>query len=536
MIIEFRIKTKFFERLAVLFERTPWVHFVIGPAMITAILSSVWSLSHDVMVAYGDTESHLNIAKRLIHSLTPGAAQLGGIWLPLPHIMLVPFVYFDVLWRTGLAGAIVSGFFYIVSSCMLYKLTYLLLKNKLAAVVAAMMFIFNPNMMYLQSTAMTELPLIAFFLLTSYFFIKFLKGIEAAPSLILSSMFGFCAVLSRYDGWFLVAAEAGIIVLMGIAKRWKFKKIEGTVIHFATFAFFGIALWLLWDYLILGNPLYFTQSQFSAHAQQEGWYAKGQLPAFKNIPLALAYYFVTSMSNAGILIFFASLLGFFLYVLKKKSVDKLFISMLLLVPFIFYVLTLYLGQSIIFIPHLTPVGFEWRLFNARYGAMMIPVVAFFFAYLFSHVKSVGKLFLVFLCVMQLGLYTIGYSKVISYEDGVAGLSQSKRPDAEKWLHDNYDYGLVLMDDYSRLISVIRSNFPMQNTIYIGNEPYWEQSLVEPERYARWIILQKNDTVWKALYEDPIMQGRLYTFFEKVYTSPEILVFRRRPPQSSATPQ
>jgi hypothetical protein len=192
------------------------------------------------------------------------------------------------------------------------------------------------------------------------------------------------------------------------------------------------------------------------------------------------------------------------------------------------VVTLFLGQSIIFIPHLTPVGFEWRLFNVRYGVMMIPVVAFFFAYAFGMSKKPVKLLLIFLFVAQFGLYLIGYSKVITYTDGVEGLSSGKRPDAEAWLAHNYDGGRVLLDDYARTLSIIRSGILMQNVIYVGNKPYWEESLKTPEKYARWVIMQKDDAVWKEIYQNPEIQGRLYAYFQKVYTSPEILIFKRAP--------
>ena len=83
-----------------------------------------------------------------------------------------------------------------------------------------------------------------------------------------------------------------------------------------------------------------------------------------------------------------------------------------------------------------------------------------------------------------------------------------------------------MDDYKRLLSVIRTPIPMKNIIYIGNKPYWEESLVAPETYARWIIIQKGDELWNKIYEDPGLNGRLYKYFEKAYTSEDILIFRR----------
>jgi hypothetical protein len=284
-------------------------------------------------------------------------------------------------------------------------------------------------------------------------------------------------------------------------------------------------MWLGWGFLILGDPLYFTHSQYSAAAQQMEWRQKGQLPAYHNLPMAILYYTAAGMSNAGVIVFAVFLLGLIYYLCSKEKL-RWDISLILLVPMIFNVTTLFLGQSVIFIPHLTPVGSEWRLFNVRYGVMLVPAAAVFFGYFVSRLKWSSVAFVSFLFLIQFGLYGIGYSKVISYADGVEGLSSASRPDAEGWMKDHYDNGLVLMDDYARTMSLIRSGVPMQDLIYIGNKPYWEDSLREPEKYATWIVMQKDDAVWKAIYDVPDQQARLYKYFQKTYTSPKILIFRK----------
>ena len=57
----------------------------------------------------GDAEAHLDIARRIVDSRTPGWDQVGTAWLPLPHLLMIPLVRYDWLWRTGLAGGITSG-------------------------------------------------------------------------------------------------------------------------------------------------------------------------------------------------------------------------------------------------------------------------------------------------------------------------------------------------------------------------------------------------------------------------------------------
>lgn len=539
--MEFSFSLKYFNSLKSKVAHISLERVVLVLAIVLSCIGIAYAYSNDVIVAYGDAESHLNIAKRVPHSLTPGMAQLGGIWLPLPHLMMIPFIYFDFLWRTGLGGAFVSGFSYVISCLYLYRISVLLTKKKLTGFVAFLLFALNLNVLYMQATPMTELPLLMFFMLSNYYFVKYLQhprrigdsllDIEDVRNLVLTAFFTFCATLSRYDGWFLVIAQAGSLALIHMPwKNWTWKlwhELEGKLVMFMSLAFLGVVLWLLWDWLILGDPLYFTNSQFSAKSQQQGWLAKGELPTYHNLPLSVAYYTVTSMATVGVIAFGMSLLGVFQFIRDQfKSLTRWLVVGNILIPYFFYVITMFIGQSVIFIPHLTPVDFEWRLFNVRYGLMMVPAVALFAAYYITRLdwKWSRGLVISLLLLMQVGMYFGGYSRVISYDDGVTGLSAARRTDAETWFKENYDGGLVLIDDFARTVSVVRSGVPMQNIIYVGNKPYWEESLENPEKYADWIVIQENDSVWTEIYSDEAKQGRLFAHFSKAYTSEEILIF------------
>jgi hypothetical protein len=530
-----------------------WVGYL---SFLAWAVSTIISFRSGTIVAYGDAESHLNIAKRVVDSLTPGFAQLGGIWLPLPHILLMPFVTNDLLWRTGLAGSIVSGAAFIISAIFIYKLAYLLTNNRASSLVASGVFIANPNILYLSTTPMTEMTLIVFFVLSSYYFISYIKKPERILFLVAASFFACCASLSRYDGWGLVLMEAGLLFLFYVPmsageaapatntavapgkaelafERAKYKRgwsnLEGYVILFSTLAFFGIALWFAWDGLILGDPLYFTHSPFSANSQQQNWHDAGELPAYHNLPLSLEYYSYTSFMNIGLIVTVLALVGLLLFMTQKGRAHRWYILGIMSVPFIFNVATLYLGQSIIFIPGLTPGSFQWNLFNVRYGVMVIPCTAVLVGYLVYRMRgAAAKGAIVAAVAAQCAVFALGFAPVITYADGTTGLSSAilKIPDAQVWLSSHYDGGLVLADDYSRAYSIIRTSIPMKNTIYIGNKPYWDESLTDPEKWARWIIIQKDDAVWKAVYENPTVQARLFKYFNKVYTSDNVLIFKR----------
>jgi hypothetical protein len=158
---------------------------------------------------------------------------------------------------------------------------------------------------------------------------------------------------------------------------------------------------------------------------------------------------------------------------------------------------------------------------------MLPFTAIFIGYLYFRSKFSGKMLLATLLLIQMSLFVVGYSPVITWEDGKIGVSSAQRPEAERWMKSHYDGGLVLLDDYARTISIVRSGIPMQNIIYIGNKPYWEESLKQPEKYAKWIPLKEHDAVWKAIYEDDSSRAELYQNFDEVYSEGEIKIFKRK---------
>ena len=109
-----------------------------------------------------DARGHLVVARRIIDSITPGWQQIGAVWLPLPHL-LERDSGADRRSSTAPArrrsrsrsprsrsptGAIASIVLTLTGSAR-------------AAVAGAAVFALNPNVLYLQSTPMTEPLLLA---------------------------------------------------------------------------------------------------------------------------------------------------------------------------------------------------------------------------------------------------------------------------------------------------------------------------------------------------------------------------------------
>src|SRR5215467_14258722 len=185
--------------------------FLAAIAAAVSISALIFYFHRDAILLYGDAVAHINIGRRVFDSRTPGLFQLGTVWLPLPHLLDIPFILNDRLWRTGLGASIPSMLAYVMGTLGVYRLVRGL-ASRSAAWIAALIFALNPNLIYVQATAMTEALYLALFVWTVVFFSEFarLAGVDpeqGRKSLRNCALTLSAGMLVRYDAWFL----AGIV-------------------------------------------------------------------------------------------------------------------------------------------------------------------------------------------------------------------------------------------------------------------------------------------------------------------------------------
>ena len=83
---------------------------------------SLYYFQHGDLLLYGDAVAHINIARRVFDSRTPGLLQLGTVWLPLPHLLMIPFLISDAVWQTGVGGSIPSMIAYVLGAAGIFRL------------------------------------------------------------------------------------------------------------------------------------------------------------------------------------------------------------------------------------------------------------------------------------------------------------------------------------------------------------------------------------------------------------------------------
>jgi hypothetical protein len=444
-------------------------------------------LDNGLGLAYNDARSHLNIGRRVVEGLKPGIAQLGSVWLPLPHALMIPTIWNDFMWHSGLAGAIISMASFVGTGVLIYKFLEKLNAGMVGKLFGVLVFAANVNVLYLQSTAMTELLLIFTMTAAVYELLIWHKE-DKLTSLIKSSFWMMLASLIRYDGWFLLAF-ASVLIILRAYKKWGIKAAEGIFIFFATLAGLGISLWFLWNLLIFGDPLYFAFGPYSAHAQQQQLEQAGVLATKGNILLSAKVYLYALIYNTGAFTTILAILGMAVLWTNKQVKNSIKIaSTALLAPFFFNIIALFLGHSVLFIQGIS--GDTW--FNVRYGIMMLPSFAIFVGYLVHRLKPLRVTIIgLFLFVT---FFAFANVDAVTIDDARVGSSQKNVSEVAGWLNANAkdEKGFVLISAASHDAIIFSSGLPMKRFIHEGTGAYWESATTSPDRWARWIIMRTND--------------------------------------------
>ncbi len=470
----------------IFFEKHP-VPILIAVLTCISIASYIFYYQNGLGLAYNDARSHLDIGRRVVENLKPGFAQLGSVWLPLPHLLMTLTIWNDFMWHSGLSGALQSMVAYVATGVLIYLFLRRLGVNMFGRLVGVAVFALNLNIIYMQSTAMTELPLIALMMAGVYELMIWHQS-EKIFSLIKSAFWIMLSTLIRYDGWFLFAFATALIFLRTL-KRRGYKTAEGVTVIFVTMGGFGIFLWFFWNQMIFKDALYFAFSDFSANAQQKIIEASGALTTKNNLLYSIQSYIYATVYNSDFITFAFSLVGgIFLWFDKRIEKPIRYASLALLSPFLFNVIALYLGHSVLYVQGLG--GNSW--FNVRYGLTMVPTIAIFIGYLVYRTNAYR--YVIIGLMLFVSLFGFINQEVVTLDDARIGLGGKNVTEVSNYLreHATNKEGYVLLSVAKHDAIIFSSGMSMKRFIHEGTGDYWDLATVHPDKWARWIVMRSND--------------------------------------------
>jgi hypothetical protein len=499
-------------------------------ATLASLAAYVWYSNHGEVLAYKDALSHMELARRVVDSPTSGFPQLGGVWLPLPHILMLPFIWFNPFYYSGFAGSIVSMASYVVCSVLLFKIVWSLTENRLAAVVGALVFMANPNVLYMQSTPMTELLLFACLLAAVYFMIRWIQT-DDYRFLPATGVSCFLGSWTRYEAWMQFVALLVVVAVVLWRRYGASVKLQGVLIAFLLFGIPGPVLWAVWNLLLFGNPLYFQNGEY---AKPSLWVGSSDV-AVHNLGVAARTYWYAMTDDLGIVVVGLMLLGYGCLLIGKRR-DWLatlpVLALLVCVPF--FVGALYAGERPL---HVMQINGD--LYNVRFGLLMVLPAAIAIGYLMHTVTLLGnrlhhgwRSFGYGVAVGGLGLF-VGWSLISSVPAtlqeprGFRSSTTDSDQQASDFLRTHYKSGTVLAAFFGNESILFNARIDLGHNIYEGSYKLWQPALHDPRaNHINWIVMRRSsdnpDPVFAALHGTVRLDPYRQVFADETY-----LVYRRR---------
>jgi len=341
------------------------------------------------LLLYGDAVAHLGIARRIVDARYPGLAQLGGVWLPLPHLLMLPFIGKMQMWQTGMAGAPMSLLSYGASVAGIWRLARRMMRQRWAF-VATLFYALNPNLLYLSTTAMTEALFLALLIWTVVATVEGIAALRAAnvhvarARMLWAAVLVFGQVFTRYDGWIVGAAVWLCFAVAVWRSEAKVKlAVMPTFVIFTVWCAAGPLLWFWYNHHFEHDWLDFMRGPYSAKQIERKTAPPGQhYRGWHNIGWAALFYTRTAQVDAafwetGFGLMLAAVYGVWLQLKRRATVEvkersEIFI-LLLWLPLPFYIYSVAYGSVPIFIPQLWPHSY----YNARYGMEMLPALSLY---------------------------------------------------------------------------------------------------------------------------------------------------------------
>ncbi|HEY5123776.1 MAG TPA: hypothetical protein VIK14_08595 [Ignavibacteria bacterium] len=500
--------------------------YIVLITILIGLAAQFLSYHFDYVYAYRDAIFRTEAARRFLDATNPGFInQLGTVWLPIPNIILMPFTSIDFMWYSGLCGSIVNFFAFLVSSVVIYLMLKLYTKNSLSSFFGFLVFILNYNILYFQTTAMTEVMYLCFIILLIYFSSKWVFE-NKYRFIFYASIFSALALGTRYDAWPIFGVSS--ILLLVTSVKLKRKLIKSIFLYTFLPALF-LCLWLLYNWIYLGDVLEFSRGKFSTLAQLKYYEDAGRLLTKHNFLLSLNVTLSSISAYSGILIAFLGLSGAGYYFYEnKKDISKYF-------PFIFLfafpasLILLYLGQLIIELPNSEPPGY----FNSRYGLYIFPGISFFAGILVYNLRQIkNELIKIILTSVVLILFILQSLFSFSwFPSHIPALAEAKysfsQPsvDVSEFLNKNYD-GEKLLYDGAIFAIYPWAKVNLRDRITFHTFDLGEKAMKNPVPYAKWVMFYTkapNDFIFNALDTNSNFRNN----YDLVFSESGIEVYKRK---------
>jgi hypothetical protein len=493
---------------------------VMACCAVASMAAVVWSWRHGAMLNYGDAVAHLHIARRVFDSHQPRLTQLGSVWLPLPHVLMIPFVHVYAWWANGIAGMIPSVLAYLAGCVGIYRLARHWLKPAAAAFTLTF-FALNPNLLYLQTTGMTEPLFLCEMIWLAVWLVEWRACLDEDPEKA-SRLQGWiaavlvAAIFTRYDGW-IMAALAWSGVGLELLRRGRLRSrafwLASAIVVAAPLA------WFIYNAAAFGDWLEFARGPYSAKAIEIRTASHGAgppHPGWHNPWVSLLFFLKVSEMDAAAAAWGNALLALsclgtaWAWITARRRAFTW--AMLLWLPAPFYAYSVAYGSVPIFLPAWWP--HSW--YNTRYGMELLPALALGLGFVAQFVIAAVREFKprwakyaagVLFALVALNAVKMVRERPLVYVEGTKNINahrpyQTQIPPVLRALLATRPGSEILMETSVDPEIVALTGIPLSRTINEADLEIWDAALKAPAAHADIVVAFDGDAVDRAVKAHP----------------------------------
>jgi hypothetical protein len=481
----------------------------IAAAVTAAGAAAAWHYaSEGLTLSHYDARAHLVVARRIFDSLIPGWQQIGGVWLPLPHLLNALPVQVDAWYRNGASATVISVLSMGAAAWALATLLMRVTRSAIAAILGGFLLLANPNTLYLQSTPMTEPLLFATTLVSIALIASWLDGGAPLPPRV-PGLALMMACMTRYEAWPISAA---IVVLAGavlLRRNMRARQVVALCARLSWYSAFAIFLfavnsrWTTGNWVVTGD--FFVpenaalgQPLLAWHQVMEGLYKLSGTatvwPAWA-AALVIAVTFVRSRDRASIVLVLA-LLG------------------AAAIPWYAYV-----NGHPLRIRYSLPLVVASVAVTAS-GVALLPV----------KIRALAASAIVAASLLQLS--PLDRTAPLIAESQRDAVNQEGRRTVTAYLRDRYDGGTIMMSMGSLahyMHDLSREGFRIHDFLHEGNGDLWVAALaLGPRGYVRWVAIEESAEGGDVIFHQARQNPAFLAGFERVAEGGGVALYRAMP--------
>ena len=452
-------------------------------------IAAIYYFRLGLTLAHYDARAHLVVARRILDSLTPGWQQIGAVWLPLPHVLNMLPVQVDAWYRTGASGVAIS----VLSMALAAgSLAWLLLRTTgsiVAALTGAVLLLVNPNVLYLQSTPMTEPLLFGLTLFSAAATAAWIESGERRDERDTASSRGSTlipglglagACLTRYEAWPITATLLALVFIVMLRRGNRWDTALRDVARLAVWPIVAIAVFSLNSRWVVGS--WFVPGDFFVPENKE---ALGHpLVAWRQLREGLTLLAGDTLPRAGYV--GAALVAWAWF----RSRERASLALLLALA----------AAAALPISAYT----QGHPFRIRYDVPLVIACASLAA---AGIAVSWQLLRVPLALLLLILVVreappLDRKAPIVVESQREVLNMEGRRTITAYLQAHYDGRTIMMSmgslgHYMHDLSM--ANFPIKDFLHEGNGEIWRFAMLGPRGHAGWLIIEGSAEGGDALH-------------------------------------